>query len=425
MSPTEKFLLIILMILCSIMPPLAYFLFSDVPTMSSMEAKALLLRKPLGTLLLDVREKPEFDHIHVQDSVNLPYNNFLQQNVNADLTKSMQGKTVLVLSTSGIASVRVTKALRKDHINAFNIKGGLSRWIADLGKTPVSITSLKIGSVEGAFSPVHIAPSHEQWLAVLTGYGIKPLYTLISFILIIILWKKPEIEMKALKYAMIFFFLGENFCAANYLFFQHESYLFEYFHSLGMVLCFGFVVYALFEGMDKYVFHYIDRRKRCALLGLCVRCIKYEEVPCALKRTFIFLSFSASAVALMPLFAELKMVSYNTNIWGTFYNYSHPLLYQIFEIRYCPIIASAAFVLTAILYLLKKTDPSMLAKIFFAGACGAAGFSFLRFVLFHGFQDNLVWMEFWEEITEFVFIVGVTFFLWLFRHTLLKRPIEV
>ncbi len=26
----------------------------------------------------------------------------------------------------------------------------------------------------------------------------------------------------------------------------------------------------------------------------------------------------------MPLFAELKMVSYNTKIWGTFYNYSHP-----------------------------------------------------------------------------------------------------
>lgn len=58
----------------------------------------------------------------------------------------------------------------------------------------------------------------------------------------------------------------------------------------------------------------------------------------------------------MPLFAELKMVSYNTKIWGTFYNYSHPVIYQVFEVRYCPIIASAAFASAAFTLLIKKTD---------------------------------------------------------------------
>ena len=421
MGRIEKSVLIFLMILGSAISPVAYYIFSNVPTVSSKEAKDLLLRKPIGTLLLDVQEKQEFDRIHVHESVNIPYDDLLQQSVNDDHMAMMQGKTVLVVCASGMAGATVTRELRKNHIKAFNIKGGLSTWVADEGKTVTGITSLKTCSGKEAFFPFRIAPSHEQWLAVLTGYGIKPLYTLLSFILVIILWKKSEIEIKALKYAMIFFFLGENFCAANYLFFHHESYLFEYFHSLGMVLCFGFAAYALFEGIDKYVFHYFDLRKNCALLGLCIQCIKYEKVSCALKRSFIFLSFSASAIAIMPLFAELKMVSYNTKIWGTFYNYSHPVIYQVFEVRYCPIIASAAFASAAFTLLIKKTEPFPLAKILFAGACGAMGFSFFRFILFHGFQDNLVWMEFWEEITEFIFIAGVTLLLWLFRHSLFKR----
>ena len=420
MGRIEKSVLIFLMIIGSVIPPVAYYIFSNVPTVSTREAKDLLLREPISTLLIDVQDRQEFDRVHVHESVNIPYDKLLQLSVNDDHLAMMRGKTVLVVCGSGVASARVTRELRKNHIKAFNIKGGIGSWIADKGKTVTGITSLKTSSGGQPFFPLRIALSHEQWLAVLTGYGIKPLYTLLSFILVIILWKKDEIELKAFKYALIFFFLGENFCAANYLFFHHESYLFEYLHSLGMVLCFGFSAYALFEGIDKYVFHYFDPQKKCAFLGLCIQCIKYEKVSCALKRSYIFLCFSASAIALMPLFAELKMISYNTEIWDTFYNYSHPVIYQVFEVRYCPIIASAAFASAALILLMKKTGSFPLAKILFAGACGAMGFSFFRFILFHGFQDNLVWMEFWEEITEFIFIAGVSLLLWLFRHSLLK-----
>ena len=140
---------------------------------------------------------------------------------------------------------------------------------------------------------------------------------------------------------------------------------------------------------------------------------------CALQKSFIFLSFAACVVALMPLFAELKMVSYNTIVWSTPYNYTHPVVYQLFEVRYLPIVGSIAFAFTALLLLFKKTDPIPMAKVIFPIAVGAAGFSFFRFILFHVYQDNLVWMEFWEEITEFIFIVGVMFVLWQFRRSLL------
>lgn len=418
MSRIEKQVIIFLVIVFSVAAPVAYFIFSDVPTITPIQAKNILVKDPANTVILDVQDKKAFENRHIQPSVNIFYDDILQQNVNDEQIATLQGKTVIVLCDSGLASAAVTRVLRKKNIDAYNVKGGMDAWIA---KSDIALSdriSFKTGS-GSTWVAFRKAPIYEQWLAVMTGYGIKPLYTILSFIIFVLLWKKKDKELIALKYSMIFFFVGENFCAANYLIFNHESYLFEYFHSLGMVISFGFFAYALFEGIDTYVFHYSDTQKKCALLGLCGQCIQYEDVSCTLQRTFIFLSFAACVVALMPLFAELKMVSYNTVIWKTPYNYSHPVVYQLFEVRYLPIVASVLFACTGLLLLFKKTNPLPLAKVVFAIAFGAAGFSFFRFILFHGYQDHLVWMEFWEEITEFIFIAGVMFILWQFRRSLL------
>ena len=55
------------------------------------------------------------------------------------------------------------------------------------------------------------------------------------------------------------------------------------------------------------------------------------------------------------------------------------------------------------------------SKIFFAAGIGAMGFSFFRLFLLHCYRDNLVWFAAWEEITEMLFILGVTLVLWTFR----------
>jgi len=39
-------------------------------------------------------------------------------------------------------------------------------------------------------------------------------------------------------------------------------------------------------------------------------------------------------------------------------------------------------------------------------------------MVFHFYQDNLVWFEFWEETTELMFIGGLGFLLWSFRQAL-------
>ena len=72
MGRIEKSVLIFLMIIASVLPPVAYDIFSNAPTVCSQQAKDLPLKEPISTLLIDVQEKQEFDRIHLNGSVNIP-----------------------------------------------------------------------------------------------------------------------------------------------------------------------------------------------------------------------------------------------------------------------------------------------------------------------------------------------------------------
>lgn len=108
-------------------------------------------------------------------------------------------------------------------------------------------------------------------------------------------FKTKELEMifRFERIIMIFFFIGENFCAANFLFTEnHDVYLLEYFHSLGMVLSFGFATFALIEGIDRYATHFTEPDKKCSLTSFCRRCIRYESVTCGLQSFLIFVGIN-------------------------------------------------------------------------------------------------------------------------------------
>jgi hypothetical protein len=264
-----------------------------------------------------------------------------------------------------------------------------------------------------------VSSTLEQLAAVATAFVVKPVYTIIALTIAITLWKKKETELKALKWAMLFFFAGENFCAANYLFTQnHDSHLLEYLHSLGMVLSFGFAAFALMEGIDRHALHYSDAKKSCGLAGFCRQCHKFEDVSCGLQSVIIFFGIAAAVVALLPLGAQFHIASYKTSIWGTAYTYKHPAVYQLAEFRYYPLLASAIFLAASLTLWFKQENPLHPSKLLFAAAMGVMGFSFFRFIVFQGFRNRLVWMDFWEEITEFVYIMAVVVILWYFRRAL-------
>ena len=282
-----------------------------------------------------------------------------------------------------------------------------------------SVTPLPADS-PGKNAETFIASSaFEQLAAVATAFVIKPVYTLIALATAIILRNKKELELRALKWSMLFFFMGENFCAANYLFtHNHDSYLLEYLHSLGMVLSFGFAAFAFMEGIDRRALHYSDAKNSCGLSGFCRQCHKFEDVSCGLKSAFIFFGFAGAVIALLPLAGQLHIISYNTIIWGTPYTYKHPAVYQLAEIRYYPLLASALFLAASLTLWRKDETPLHPSKLLFAAAIGVMGFSLFRFIVFQGFRTRLVWMDFWEEITEFIYIAAIVAILWYFRRSL-------
>jgi hypothetical protein len=123
-------------------------------------------------------------------------------------------------------------------------------------------------------------------------------------------------------------------------------------------------------------------------------------------------------MAFMPLTAGFSADSYNTTILGTYYNYSHPIVYQIYEIRLLPVLALMLMAVSLAVLLLKKREPVAWSKFFFAAAMGPLGFSLLRLFIYTPYHENQVWFAFWEEITELLFVVGVAAVLWLFRKGL-------
>ncbi len=281
------------------------------------------------------------------------------------------------------------------------------------------VTALPVDGPEKNTETFIASSAFEQLAAVATAFVIKPVYTLIALAIAIILWNKKELELKALKWSMLFFFMGENFCAANYLFTQnHDSYLLEYLHSLGMVLSFGFAAFALMEGIDRRALYYSHAKKSCGFLGFCRQCHKFEDVSCGLQSIFIFFGFTGAVIALLPLVAQLHIISYNTIIWGTPYTYKHPVVYQLAEIRYYPVLASALFLAASLTLWRKDENPLHPSKLLFAAAIGVMGFSLFRFIVFQGFRTRLVWMDFWEEITEFLYIAAIAAILWYFRRSL-------
>jgi len=258
----------------------------------------------------------------------------------------------------------------------------------------------------------------EQVATVVAAFVIKPVYTLLALVLTVVLWRQKSPDLTALCWAFLFFFVGENFCAANYLIYREQSHLFEYLHNVGMVVCFGLTTYAVLEGLDRRVVKFSDAESRCAALTLCRRCMKYTDAPCALKRLFLLMIPVLMILAFVPLAADVIPLSYNTEIFGSPHNYSHPVIGQRFEIRYCPAVALVMLTVSLTILQFKRNDAVVWSKVFFAAGVGALGFSVFRLVFVQVYRQNLAWYAFWEEATEFLFILTAAAVLWLFRQGL-------
>ncbi len=287
----------------------------------------------------------------------------------------------------------------------------------------------------------------EQWLVVITAFGVKPAYMLLSLVWIIWLWRQQASDLVALRRGLIFFLAGETACAANYVAFGGNSAITDYFHSYGMAVGFSFVAYAVLEGVDFRLIKYSPAKDRCAALSLCRSCIKYATgsagapaddvragmpslkearnslaLPvCALRRLFSFLIPALVVVSLMLPCAEINPVSHRINILNSAQDFPAPMWAQIFEARYCAWASVVLLLISWGILSFKQTEPVPLAKVFFAAAMGPLGFGLMRLFLRTAYREDLAWANIWEEVTELIFVAAVGLVLWLFRRALFRE----
>lgn len=261
----------------------------------------------------------------------------------------------------------------------------------------------------------------EQWLVVITAFGAKPAYMLLSLVWIIWLWRCQATDLVALRRGLIFFLAGEAACAANYIFFSGNSAITDYLHSYGMAVGFSFVAYAALEGMDSRLIKYSPANDRCAALSLCRACIKYADVPCGLRRLFSFLIPALIAISLMLPCAAVSPLSHRIDILKSPQDFPTPLWAQLFEGHFCAWVSVGLLLMSWGVLSFKRNEPVPIAKIFFAAAMGPLGFGLMRLFLRTAYHEDLAWANIWEELTELIFVAGVGLVLWLFRGALFKK----
>jgi len=262
-------------------------------------------------------------------------------------------------------------------------------------------------------------PFIDQTLVVVTAFIVKPLYMLISLVLVWILRRTRSIELVALRWGLLAFFIGEAFCSINYLFFNDKSVISEFLHSYGMVVSFGFLFYALMEGLDIHLIHYSHPNKRCSFVVLCRECVKSQTVSCRVQQIFQLVLLVLVLIVFIPLLAEIHEISYYTTIYNTLYNYTRLKPHLLFEIRYSPSLALVMFITAfASMQITKNKQVDDMTRVSLSAGIGALGFGIFRLFFNSVFSKNLAWAASWEEITEFILMITITYLLWLFRKPL-------
>jgi rhodanese-related sulfurtransferase len=373
-----------------------FFLLGGASNLTVPEAKSFL-QNPSNTLIVvDDSLSPR-----IPEAKDWPFQSIMKTRIPEDMQENLRGKSILLMCPGGIQSALAAKHLRRIGVdNAFSIRGGYQEWITQSGEMHKRINPSEAKNIP-AFRP---SPLFEQFAAVLAFFGVKTIYSMLAAIIIACLWRKTASDLVAMRRSMTAFFIGEGFCFINVLFYGDHNLLFEHLHSVGMAISLAFFFYSLIEFLDSRLIHYSDE-KRCIMTGICGTCFKRADAPCGLRRTLLLSSPLLALTAALPLFSPLRDSAYNTLVFGFVYGYRHPIIHQLYELRYLPCAAIALFALSFLALSLYERRPAPLSKALFSAALGATAFSFLRLILTAVFIDRQVWFAAWEEVSELIYVM--------------------
>lgn len=265
---------------------------------------------------------------------------------------------------------------------------------------------------------------HEQILALAAFFGVKTVYTVLTAIMLVKLWRRREADLVAAWWALLAFFVGEAMCAVNVLACGDCNPILEYLHATGMVVFLACFIHAIFLGIDARIVHYSDAA-RCTMTALCRGCVKHAPATaCGLRRLFLLLIPAAALLAALPFTADLQPIAYTTKILGGTHVYEHAIANQWYEFRFLPGAAFILFVLAELRLAIWEKHPATLSKTLFAAGAGALGFSLLRLIMFVPFVQHQAWFAAWEELTELLMIGVIYGTFFAFPGLLKSLPAE-
>jgi rhodanese-related sulfurtransferase len=371
------------------------------------------LRSSGDVQVLDVRPTDEYRAGHISGAISVTV-------AGIDGYISRAGPTtdaaIVVVCRGGYDSVDAAARIRaRGYDDVASLRGGMDEWRMlglptrtgkgdripdDLGRPPLGRTTLV-----------------QQLATVVTAFGIKPLYMLMSLVLIVLLRRRRTRDLRLLRWGLIAFLFGEAACAANYIATMGFSDTLEILHQLGMVGMGTLLPWAFFETVDRRVLRFSAPDSSCAMTRFCRVCWKREATTCGLHRMFLWISPMLAVVALMPLTAPLRPLNILLPIFDTDVPFWSSAPELIAELRVYPILGAICF-LAAHVLMRRGADGLRRAHLPFFLGIGFASFGVLRFVLVESFREMPVWADAWEEITELLIIVAAAIGLWIFRKPL-------
>ena len=217
---TRSGLVAAIIVLGSAVPLVIYcVLLARAATVTPWQAKQLLRQPNAAAVLVDVRPRGDFEVGHLDGSVNWPHDQLAAATGPQDVPPALRDKTLLLIDDAGWNSLFVASHLRRIGVPTVrNVRGGIQEWIRSISieKEEVFDHWRSGDGVVGSL-PFREPVLMDEIISVTAFFLVKPIYTLLSLMVIVLLWHETSPDLVALRWGMLFFFVGENACALNVL----------------------------------------------------------------------------------------------------------------------------------------------------------------------------------------------------------------
>jgi rhodanese-related sulfurtransferase len=378
------------------------------------------LRQLSGAQIVDLRSRHDHAAGHLAGSLSVPWVELDGQLAWARARRggaASDRPLVLVDETGRDALLAAPTARLHGHGQVYTLAGGVRRWRAEGGKLqpgPAPVAA----SLERIAHPVQELTRGQQLVAFLSGGVIKPTYMLLALLIVLALRRARAPALRVLRHGVLWFFVGEAFCAINFYFHRPGAvYFIDLLHGVGMVAMSALIPWGLYRLLDDRVLHFSDPAERCVVQRLCGRCWKRDPVRCGPHDLMLLLVVGLAVISLIPLSSDLRPAQVVSTVFGSSVDYGAPIINHLVELRAYPVLGALTLLLTFVLLWGEPRSVRRAEPFFFVGF-GLMAYPLLRSLLVNTFRGELYWSDFWEELTELVLIVAVGALLLVFRRQL-------